>query len=140
MKVERTATAARPKTQTLCSINFDRDTKRPARVDNEAKACLDDVALNLQRQADATARPVGDKASATPVPKNKKAAKAVQTSQRSALNAKAYLVTEEGYSSQSVSATRIADANRSRTTSFRLAQRSITTYLEQRPSTSLRWR
>ena len=39
-----------PKTKQLCSINFDRDKSRPARVDNEAKACLDDVALNLQQQ------------------------------------------------------------------------------------------
>ena len=40
------ATAAAAQDQTLCSINFDRDKRRPARVDNEAKACLDDVALN----------------------------------------------------------------------------------------------
>jgi hypothetical protein len=35
----------------------------PARVDNEAKACLDDVALNLQQQTDATAVVVGEAAS-----------------------------------------------------------------------------
>jgi hypothetical protein len=102
-----------PKTQTLCSINFDRDTKRPARVDNEAKACLDDVALNLQRQADATAVLVGDKASATPVPKNKKAAKAVEelAAQR-AVNTKAYLVTEKGIDASRISVrTGTADAN-----------------------------
>jgi hypothetical protein len=39
-----------PHTQALCSIRFDKDKKRPTRVDNEAKACLDEVALNLQNQ------------------------------------------------------------------------------------------
>ena len=38
-----------PHTQTLCSIAFDKDKKRPSRVDNEAKACLDEVALDLQK-------------------------------------------------------------------------------------------
>jgi hypothetical protein len=36
----------------LCTISFERDKKRPTRVDNEAKACLDDVSLNLQRNGD----------------------------------------------------------------------------------------
>jgi len=48
-----------PHTQALCSINFETDKKRPTRVDNEAKACLDEVALDLQRQADAKAVVVG---------------------------------------------------------------------------------
>ncbi len=39
-----------PAMQSLCSITFDRDTKRPDRVDNEAKGCLDDVALTLNRE------------------------------------------------------------------------------------------
>lgn len=38
-----------PTTSSLCSVSFERDTKRPTRVDNEAKACLDDVAGSLQR-------------------------------------------------------------------------------------------
>ena len=54
-----------PKTQTLCSIQFDKDKRRPARVDNEAKACLDDVALNAQQKADAALVVVGNSA---PVP------------------------------------------------------------------------
>ncbi|HEY1160148.1 MAG TPA: hypothetical protein VGE83_05925, partial [Terracidiphilus sp.] len=49
-----------PHTQALCSISFAKDTKRPTRVDNEAKACLDEVALDLQRQSDATAVVVGE--------------------------------------------------------------------------------
>jgi hypothetical protein len=102
-----------PKTQTLCSINFDRDTKRPARVDNEAKACLDDVALNLQRQTDATAVLVGSKAAATPAPKGKKNAKAAaDLAAQRAVNTKAYLVTEKGIDASRVSVrTGTQDAN-----------------------------
>jgi hypothetical protein len=37
--------------RSLCSISFDRDRKRPDRVDNEAKGCLDDVALTLNRES-----------------------------------------------------------------------------------------
>lgn len=77
-----------PKVQTLCSINFERDQRRPARVDNEAKACLDDVALNAQRQADASVVVVGNSA-----PKEKHGAKLA--AQR-AVNTKEYLVKEKG--------------------------------------------
>jgi hypothetical protein len=48
-----------PHTQALCSISFAKDAKRPTRVDNEAKACLDEVALDLQKQPDAKAVVVG---------------------------------------------------------------------------------
>ena len=43
--------AAAPQVSPLCAISFDRDRKRPARVDNEAKACLDDIASQLQRES-----------------------------------------------------------------------------------------
>jgi len=43
--------AVAPQTSALCAISFDRDRKRPERVDNEAKGCLDDVALQLQRES-----------------------------------------------------------------------------------------
>ena len=46
--VDPPPTPPSPKTQRLCSLNFTRDQKRPTRVDNEAKACLDDIALSLQ--------------------------------------------------------------------------------------------
>ena len=46
----------------LCSVTFERDHKRPNRVDNESKACLDDIALSLQRQADAHLAIVGNHA------------------------------------------------------------------------------
>lgn len=39
--------------QSLCSLSFERDRRRPARVDNEAKGCLDDIALTLNQRADA---------------------------------------------------------------------------------------
>jgi hypothetical protein len=77
-----------PKTETLCSINFGREKSRPTRVDNEAKACLDDVALNLQRSADAKAVLVGNS-----IPNERRADR--QAAERAA-NAKAYLVTEKG--------------------------------------------
>ena len=38
-----------PQTSKLCSVSFERDRKRPVRVDNEGKGCLDDIALQLQR-------------------------------------------------------------------------------------------
>ena len=42
-----------PETKSLCSISFERDAKRPTRVDNEAKACLDDIALSAQQDPNA---------------------------------------------------------------------------------------
>jgi hypothetical protein len=38
-----------PAVHNLCSISFERDRKRPVRVDNEAKGCLDEIALTLNR-------------------------------------------------------------------------------------------
>jgi outer membrane protein OmpA-like peptidoglycan-associated protein len=84
-----------PKTKTLCSINFDRDTKRPARVDNEAKACLDDVALNLQQSTDATAVVVGEAASTEK--------KADTLAAQRAVNTKDYLVKEKGIDASRIS-------------------------------------
>lgn len=88
VNVEQPPPPPQPKTQTLCTINFDRDKRRPARVDNEAKACLDDVALNLQRQSDATAVVVGDSATGEKMGPKLAAQRAVNT--------KDYLVKEKG--------------------------------------------
>ena len=41
--------AAAPASSPLCTLAFDRDRRRPDRVDNAAKACLDDIALTLNR-------------------------------------------------------------------------------------------
>ncbi len=57
-----------PTTSALCSVSFERDTRRPARVDNEAKACLDDIALKLQRASDAKLAVVGNSTSAEKAP------------------------------------------------------------------------
>jgi outer membrane protein OmpA-like peptidoglycan-associated protein len=88
-----------PKTQTLCSIQFDKDKRRPGRVDNEAKACLDDVALNAQQKADASLVVVGNSAP-LPMPKSKAARRhavtAEQLAAQRAVNTKAYLVSEKG--------------------------------------------
>ena len=77
-----------PKPSNLCSINFDRDTRRPARVNNEAKACLDDIALNLQRTSDAKLAVVGNAASGEKMGPKLAAERAINT--------KAYLVKEKG--------------------------------------------
>jgi hypothetical protein len=84
-----------PTTSSLCAISFERDTKRPTRVDNEAKACLDDVALNLQRVADAKLALVGDTDSKESAA-NAKKKKPIPYGAERAVNTKDYLVTEKG--------------------------------------------
>jgi outer membrane protein OmpA-like peptidoglycan-associated protein len=88
-----------PKTQTLCSITFNKDKHRPTRVDNEAKACLDDVALNAQQKPDATIVLVGDSAP-TKTPKTRWERKHWPTAEKlaaqRAVNTKEYLVSEKG--------------------------------------------
>jgi len=75
-------------TEPLCDISFSRDRARPTRVDNEAKACLDSVALSLQRSPDAQIVIVGD-AAPSELGGNLVAA-------QRAVNTKAYLVNEKG--------------------------------------------
>ena len=82
------AVAPKPVTSELCSIQFGRDPRRPSRVDNEAKACLDEIALNLQRSTDATIAIVGNAAGGERGGKKLAAERAVNT--------KAYLVSEKG--------------------------------------------
>ena len=75
-----------PVARNLCSISFERDRKRPVRVDNEAKGCLDDIALEMNRDPDAVLVVVG-KHDATEKPD----AAAERT-----LNEKQYLTDEKG--------------------------------------------
>jgi hypothetical protein len=75
-----------PQAQKLCSISFERDKKRPVRVDNEAKGCLDDIALALDRDTTSLLVVVGKHD-----PGEKPDAAAERT-----LNIKQYLVTEKG--------------------------------------------
>ena len=70
----------------LCSLSFERDRRRPDRVDNEAKACLDEVALNLNRNADNKLLIIGNHA----------AGETNRDSASRALNASDYLVKEKG--------------------------------------------
>jgi len=64
------------------------NTDKPARVDNACKAALDDVALRMQRDADARAVVIGQ-ADATE-------RRSAQLAMQRADNTKAYLVTEKG--------------------------------------------
>jgi len=86
--VEPPATPPAPKTQRLCSLNFTRDQKRPTRVDNEAKACLDDIALSMQHFSSAKLVIVGQSAAC----EQKGEIAAVQR----AANAGDYLVHQQG--------------------------------------------
>jgi hypothetical protein len=82
-----------PATQNLCTVSFDKDPRRPSRVDNEAKACLDDIALNAQRQPDASIVLVGN---AAPSKRAHHSRLRAELGAQRAVNAKAYLVQEKG--------------------------------------------
>jgi hypothetical protein len=88
-----------PTTKNLCSVGFDRDKQRPTRVDNEGKACLDDLALAMQQQSDASLDLYGNESAAEKNPKHgtkrQKAMEEKYAAER-AVNAKSYLVTEKG--------------------------------------------
>jgi hypothetical protein len=75
-----------PTARSLCSISFDRDRRRPVRVDNEAKGCLDDIALELNRESDAMLVIVGKHG-----PDESPESAAERT-----LNEKQYLTSEKG--------------------------------------------
>ncbi len=100
-----------PHTQALCSISFSNDKLRPTRVDNEAKACLDQVALDLKQQADAKAVIVGEsdaKEKATTAREENyaerhKHAKVTDYAVQRAVNAKDYLVTDQGIDGSRIS-------------------------------------
>jgi outer membrane protein OmpA-like peptidoglycan-associated protein len=93
-----------PTVKTLCTVNFDKDKERPTRVNNEAKACLDEIALDLQKESDAKVTLVGE-SDAKEKAKTEKQAKAAKkhkhlkvedfAAQRS-VNTKDYLVKEKG--------------------------------------------
>jgi hypothetical protein len=78
--------AAVPPTQDLCSLSFARDKRRPVRVDNEAKGCLDDIALTLKQQTDARLIMVG----------NSDPAEKPDAAAERSMNARQYLVQEKG--------------------------------------------
>ncbi len=102
--IEAPPAPPQPHTQALCSISFSTDKARPTRVDNEAKACLDQVALDLKQSADAKAVVVGqsnDKEKAKTEREEKyaahhKRAKVTDYAAQRAVNTKEYLVTDQG--------------------------------------------
>jgi hypothetical protein len=102
--IEAPVEAPKPHSSALCSISFSTDTKRPTRVDNEAKACLDQVALDLKQQADAKVVVIGE-STQTEKDKTAKDQKLAahhkhmvveQYAAQRAVNAKDYLVTDQG--------------------------------------------
>ena len=82
--------AALPMTSSLCTTSFERDKARPVRVDNEAKACLDDVTMSLQQNPNAKLALVG-----TEDAKEARRSKGRVAAQRAA-DTKDYLVTDKG--------------------------------------------
>lgn len=97
-----------PHAQALCSASFANDAKRPTRVDNEAKACLDQVALTLQQQADAKAVLVASSTAAEKAPPKRKNAKVVDVAGQRGVNTKDYLVKEKGIDPNRISVATIA--------------------------------
>jgi hypothetical protein len=90
-----------PLASSLCMVSFERDMKRPTRVDNEAKACLDDIALNLQRTTGARLALVGnqdanEQAAETKEAKLKHLAQKPSDAAERAINTRQYLVNEKG--------------------------------------------
>jgi hypothetical protein len=98
---ETTVTVSAPppvvkvETKSLCSISFDRDHRRPTRVDNEAKACLDDIALSAQQDPQAKLAVVGSAATDEHMADRRAGERAV--------NEKEYLVTEKGIDASRIS-------------------------------------
>lgn len=96
-------------TQSLCSITFDKDKARPTRVDNEAKACLDDIALTAQRDTTAklaivgNSEPVAVVGRHTPRKEEMATKETTKRAEERAVNEKAYLVTEKGLDASNIS-------------------------------------
>lgn len=77
-----------PKAQPLCTVYFNRDMRRPARVDNEGRACLDDVALTMEHQPEARLVLVGEHSDSE--------VDGQLTAAERAMNTRAYLAAEKG--------------------------------------------
>lgn len=97
-----------PQTRNLCGVSFDRDQKRPERVDNEAKGCLDTIALDMQRETTGRLVVVGNNA------KNETIAAAA----RRTMNIRRYLVDEKGVESSRIDLRTGTDSGRTVTNVF----------------------
>lgn len=86
-----------PHAEGLCSVSFANDAKRPTRVDNQGKACLDQVALSLQQQPDSKLVIVASSTGAEKAPpKHHGKATAEDIAAQRSVNIKDYLVKEKG--------------------------------------------
>ncbi len=100
-----------PHTQALCSVSFSTDRRRPTRVDNEAKACLDQVAMTLKQEADAKLVIVGDSDAREKTIEARQQERAARNRRvrvehfaaQRAVNAKNYLVTDQGIDASRIS-------------------------------------
>jgi len=100
-----------PHVQALATVSFAGDAKRPDRVNNEAKAALDEIALVLQKQPDAKLVVVGEanaKERAKTAKEQKlalkhKHAKVSNAAAQRAVDVKEYLVDEKGIDASRIS-------------------------------------
>jgi outer membrane protein OmpA-like peptidoglycan-associated protein len=100
-----------PHVQALGSVDFSKDAKRPTRADNETKAALDAIALELQKQPDAKLVVVGESnakekaklAKEQLAAKKNKHLKVEDLAAERAVNVKDYLVTEKGIDAARIS-------------------------------------
>jgi hypothetical protein len=116
-----------PTTSALCSVSFERDAKRPARVDNEAKACLDDIALKLQSASDAKLAVVGTSTSEEKAPPKKGRKPTGDLAAERAVNTKDYLVTEKGIDASRISVYSGSDEGKTVTTTLIPAGATLST-------------
>jgi outer membrane protein OmpA-like peptidoglycan-associated protein len=100
-----------PHSSSLGSIDFSKDKQHPTRANNEAKAALDGIALQLQQHPDAKLALVGEadaKEQARTASEQKfalkhKHAKVYDLAAERAVNVKDYLVTEKGIDASRIS-------------------------------------
>jgi len=100
-----------PHVQTRCSLSFARDSMRPTRVDNEAKACLDQIAIDLKQNPDARVVIVADSnaneklitAKQEKVAARHKRSKVEYFDQQRAVNVKDYMVNDQGIDASRIS-------------------------------------
>jgi outer membrane protein OmpA-like peptidoglycan-associated protein len=99
-----------PHVQVLCSLSFSLDKKRPTRVSNEAKACLDGIALVLESRPEAKLVVVADSTAAEKdatarrerIAARHQYAKVEYFAEQRAVNVKDYLVRDKGIDSDRV--------------------------------------
>jgi outer membrane protein OmpA-like peptidoglycan-associated protein len=123
VRIEDAPLPPKPVTKALCTITFDKDKKRPTRVDNEAKACLDDIALSAQQDATAklaitgNAEPVKVKGKSTPKKEELATKETMKMAEERAVNTKEYLVVDKGLDASRISVyTGTAGVNNATTT------------------------